>query len=270
MTQPAKVAEWRNNCLAENVGRNARRPALRRCLLLGAMGVCLGNSTADTSVRELPLRLIETTRRQGSELEQLQSWRRYVLHNPRWEKDATMDVLIRLNGSGAEEDPRILGTRAQGLQAQILRRIIEGEVDASRGKQEFLPITPENYTMQPAGIETVQGRPCKSYAITPKKPTRYTIEGHACVDLEEAAVVRFAGRTSRSVSFWIGKPWVEQEFRKVGAYWLCSRNHSTANVRILGETSLTIEYRDYVVRPKSGPTLSACAKTPCGAHCFDH
>ena len=167
-----------------------------------------------------------------------------------------MDVLIRVDGAGVEQAPEVIGINAEGVQRKILRRIIEGEVEASEQKHEFVPITPQDYTMVPEGIKSLSGRPCREFAIAPRRPSRYTIEGRACVDLADAAVAHFEGDTSRSVSFWVGKPWIEQDFRKVGDYWLCWRNHSTAMVKILGETTLTIEYRDYVVSPKSGSGLS--------------
>jgi hypothetical protein len=230
----------------------------------------LGSSGGgEDDTRNLATRLAETVQRQGDSIDEVKSWRRYVLHNPRWKQDATMDVLVRVSGSGEERGPEIIAVNAEGLRYRILRHIIEGEMDASREKRGFVPFTARDYTMEPRGKKSLHGRTCEVFEVRPKTPSRFTIEGHTCVDVADAAIVHFEGRTSKSLSFWVGTPWVEQDFRKVGDFWLCSRNHSSAEVKILGPTSLTIEYRDYVVRPKSGPALMACSGKPCGSHCFD-
>lgn len=220
----------------------------------------------DGSEQDEAIRLTRTVQRQQELVDGVQSWRQYRLHNPRWKPDATMDVLVRLDAAGVEQDAKVISLTAEGLPKEILLHIIEGEVKASKRKQEFVPITVQDYTMVPEGLKLLRGRPCREFVITPKRASRYTIEGRACVDLVDAAVVHFEGHTSKSLSFWVGKPWIEQDFRKVGDYWLCSSNRSTATVKILGETILTIEYRDYVVRPKSGSVLRACASRQCGVH----
>ena len=255
--------QWQFNCSLSSAVRNITGPGF--AVLFCTFALSISGSGEDSSGQRLSIRLAKTVQRQEEVVDQVQSWRRYMLHSSRWKTDGTMDVLVRVDGAGVEQAPEVIGINAEGLQKEILRHIVEGEVEASNRKH-FVPITLQDYTMVPEGIKLLRGRPCRDFVITPKRPSRYTIEGRACVDLADAAVAHFEGQTSRSVSFWVGKPRIEQDFRKVGDYWLCSRNRSAAMVKILGETTLTIEYRDYVVRPKSGSILTACASRPCGAN----
>ena len=41
------------------------------------------------------------------------------------------------------------------------------------------------------------------------------------------------GKTARNVSFWIGKPQVTQEFRKVNDIWVSSANRSVSDVKLM-------------------------------------
>ena len=72
-------------------------------------------SDLDSSGQRLSIRLAKTVQRQGEVVDQVQSWRQYVLHNPRWKQDATMDVLVRVSGSGEERGPEIIAVNAEGL-----------------------------------------------------------------------------------------------------------------------------------------------------------
>jgi hypothetical protein len=70
------------------------------------------------------------------------------------------------------------------------------------------------------------------------------------------AMVRMEGRTAKNISFWIGKAYVIQEFRKVGEFWYSSKSHSTADVKFLGKTELIIKYLDYAITPKTGAAVT--------------
>jgi hypothetical protein len=82
-------------------------------------------------------------------------------------------------------------------------------------------------------------------ALKPKRKTKYLIDGKACIDTKENAVLRVEGKTARSVSFWIGSPHIVQSFRKVDGVWVSCTNRSTSDVRFLGSTRLTVTFEDY-------------------------
>ena len=84
-------------------------------------------------------------------------------------------------------------------------------------------------------------------SLKPKRGSKYLIEGKAWIDPNENAIVRVEGRTAKSVSFWIGKPHIIQEFRKVGDVWVSASNRSTSDVKLLGHTELYVEFVNYQV-----------------------
>jgi len=68
-------------------------------------------------------------------------------------------------------------------------------------------------------------------------------------------MVRMEGRTTRNMSWLVGRAYVVQEFRKVGDLWYSSLNQSKADVRFLGTTELIIKYLDYSITKK--PAVAA-------------
>jgi hypothetical protein len=94
-------------------------------------------------------------------------------------------------------------------------RLLEGEVKAGKKRENGL-LTAENYDVKSMAGEMYNGRPCAVFELIPLKKTKHTIEGRAWVDPTESAVMRIEDLTAKSASFWVGRPYVIQEFRKVG------------------------------------------------------
>jgi hypothetical protein len=185
--------------------------------------------------------------RRESDVRKIVSVRRYVLHNKRWEKDAVMRVrMIYEAGSGKRFE--ILGLEdTGGIQKRAFEKILESEVEASKKSLDIEDgaITSANYDFTPLGSQTVKGRECLVLQLKPKRNSKYLLEGKAWVDPREHAIVRVEGRTARSVSFWIGKPFIAQDFRKVDDVWVSASNRSVSDVRFIGKTELSVDFIDY-------------------------
>jgi hypothetical protein len=233
----------------------------RRSLLLFATAILLPGLNAGANgappCDNLATRLASTEKAQDARISEVKSIRRYVLHNPRWTKDATATVLFTYEPDGRKRY-EVLNMNAEGLQERVLHRILDGEVEAASKKSEDSSISPENYQITPLGYDTIKGRRCMLVSLTPLKKSRTLIEGRAWIDEREAAPVRIEGRTAKSLSFWVGRPYIVQDFRKVGDFWLSSENHSVADVKMIGKTELQISFIDYAVTPKNGEVQIAC------------
>ena len=60
---------------------------------------------------------------------EVRSLRQYIVRNPRWKTDATMDIRMITSADGSKRY-ELLATNAEGLRKTILMRIIEGEISA--------------------------------------------------------------------------------------------------------------------------------------------
>lgn len=186
------------------------------------------------------------------------STRRYTLRNKRWQKDAVMHVRIVSEPGSAKRFEILALENAEGLQKKVFTKLLEAEVEASRSDsgEADSGITLANYDFTHMGREVINGRECLVLQLKPKRNSKYLLEGKAWIDPKERAILRVEGKTARSISFWIGKPHVVQEFRKVDDVWVAATNRSVSDVKFLGRTELQVEFVDYDIAPKSGRVLA--------------
>jgi hypothetical protein len=232
-------------------------------LAIATLGAVVVTSPAAPPMPEgcdLATKVAAADKKRDANIRELRSVRQYRLHNSRWEKDATMTAFVATEADGRKHY-EILDIKAEGMQKTVLKRILDAEVEMSRDKGEDSSLSPENYEFAPLGYESCGGKQCLAVQLKPRRKSKVLIEGKAWFDVEDAAPLRVEGRPSKSVSFWVGRPYVAQEFRKVGDFWLSSKNQSVADVKLIGKTELTVQYLDYSVTPKSGAPLMACARS---------
>jgi len=186
--------------------------------------------------------------RREAEVGKITSIRKYELKNKRWDKDAVMQVRIT-SQPNSKKQFEILSMEAEGLQKKVFLKLLEAEAEGSHESESAL--TPDNYDFEVVGKEVWNGRECLVLELKPKRNSKYLIVGKAWVDINENAIVRIDGKTARNVSFWIGKPQVTQEFRKVNDIWVSSANRSVSDVKLMGRTELVIDFVDYEIVRRS-------------------
>lgn len=209
-------------------------------------------SAADIDLAAL---VAQAESRRDARVHEVRSIRQYIVRNPRWPTDATMDIRM-ITASDGSKRYELLGTNAEGLRKTILTRIIEGEIHAAAKKDRDGNVNPKNYELLLVPGAPAPGESCRKVQLVAKNRTRFTFDGHGCVDMKDMAMVRMEGRTTKNMSWLVGRADVVQEFRKVGDLWYSSLNQSTADVRFLGRTQLIIKYSDYSITHKPVVTAS--------------
>jgi hypothetical protein len=130
------------------------------------------------------------------------------------------------------------------IQSHVFDALLEAEVDSSKqGSGELLTL--ENYSFRLIGTEDYQGRHCYVLETDPKHKDKRLLKGKIWVDTEDFGVVHVEGRPSDSLSFFVGRPMIVQDFTKIQDYWWVSRRHSYIDNMFLGKSDLVIEYSDY-------------------------
>jgi negative regulator of sigma E activity len=202
---------------------------------------------------QLVAQVQEAESRRESAVHRIVSTRKYVLRNKRWDKDAVMHARVTWDTGAGKQFEVLEIENAEGLQKRVFQKLIEGEIEASRKSNENetdTAVTSKNYNFTLLGTEMLNERECLVVRLTPKRGSKYLIDGKAWIDPKEHAILRVEGRTAKSVSFWIGKPHIVQEFRKVGDVWVPASNRSASDVKLLGRTELSIDFVDYQVGRK--------------------
>ena len=130
------------------------------------------------------------------------------------------------------------------LSVTILVKILDGEVQAAARQDRDGNINASNYELRPMPTNMQGPQACRTVTLVPRRRTRFTLDGHACVDMSDMAIVRMQGLTAKCISFLVGRAEVVQEFRKIGEFWYSSTSRSAADVKFLGRTELIIKYLD--------------------------
>lgn len=230
-------------------------------ILISGLGI-MPHLNAETSaasgsylshIEDIVVRMAKADSQKGLNLQEFSVVRRYVLKNPRLSHDAVMKVrwsYVKGNGKSFEV---LDSTGAEGVGKKILDRVLEAEEEAGGpGRRENSRLTEEHYSFRLLGMETFRGRPCYLVELQPKVKSRFLLSGKAWIDARDFSPLRVEGRPSASLSFFVGKPYIVQEFQKVGDFYMASYNWSRSQSHILGDSELTVEYNDYEVRSVEG------------------
>lgn len=220
-------------------------------LSCGAALLCIGANAGEPVQLVTQVQRAETQRE--SDVRQIVSTRRYVLKNKRWDQDAVMHVRVT-SKAGVDKTFEIVSIEnAQGLQKRVFQKLLDAEIEASRkvSHEAESAVTPDNYEFTELGTEMLRGRRCLVVQLTPKRSSKYLIQGKAWFDPEERALIRVEGRTAKSVSFWIGRPHIVQDFRKFNGMWLSSANRSFSDVKLIGRTELSVDFTDYNIERRT-------------------
>src|SRR5215472_1641754 len=130
-------------------------------LTISAMALAASSLPAEMpSPDQVIARMLERDRELQSSLEGYTARRHYVLENNRHHKRAEMLVRVTCVRDGSKEF-EIVSSAGWGVaRNHVFPRLLEEETDASQpGSRDRSRITPENYSFQMAGMETVNGRP---------------------------------------------------------------------------------------------------------------
>jgi len=183
--------------------------------------------------------------------------RHYVAVNKN--RHAEMVVHVTCDGNGAKQFS-ILGEEGAGsIRKHVFHKLLSEETEASRrGTRNNTRLTPDNYDFQVVGTETLETGPAYVLSVAPKKENKYLIDGKIWVDGNDYSIVRIEGQPARNPSFWVRSVHFVHTYQKVGPFWFASSTHTTSEIRIFGESELTIDNSNYTLNP---PHKSATTST---------
>lgn len=210
--------------------------------------------------RDLAALVAEAESRRDANVREVRSVREYIVRNPRWQADAIM-LATMITAGDRRKRYEVIRTNADGMRRKILVKILDGEVQAAARQDRDGNVNAVNYELRPIPANTRSSQVCLNVTLVPKMRTRFTLDGHACVNMSDMAMVRMEGRTTKRISFLVGRADVIQEFQKIGEFWYSSTSRSTADVKFLGRTELIIKYLDYTITTRAGTVTTANLRT---------
>lgn len=200
-----------------------------------------GEAAADPIV----MRMVDRTIKQRSELRGYSATRRYTIRNHHLSHDAVMTVLLVYKAGQGKHFVIVHEDGSSGIVRHVLLSILKEEEELSRERFPQGDINESNYRFALVGKQVRDGRMCYKLKLIPRHRSKYLIAGDLWVDEKEFAIVCLEGRSSGSVSFWVGRPSVVQHFQPENGFWMPLRSQSTAQVKLVGQTELIIDCWDY-------------------------
>jgi hypothetical protein len=173
--------------------------------------------------------------------------RRYVLENERLNKKAEMLVSVKCDGEGRKHFEIQSEQGWTSANKHVLQKMIESEEETSRPeKRPATRVSPENYTLELLGTQSVDGRLAYVLRVSPKREDKYLFEGRVWVDAEDFALVQVEGQPAKNPSFWTRSVHFIARYHKIGDFWFPLSTESVTEARMFGKTDVTIAYFDYL------------------------
>lgn len=210
-------------------------------LLVAAASVGASWPESGTASTEIVAEARKAAKQQQDRLPPYSVLRRYTLGNKHLSSPVSMQVRWKYTPGAGREFQIVDPGSATGVAREALLRLLGEEAESSRLASDPASVTPDHYIFGSTAADESAYR----IRLTPKLSTKYLLDGYAYIAREGGSLTRVQGTTSRRISFWVGKATISQEFANFDGYWLPSRTHSTADVRLIGATELTIEATDY-------------------------
>ena len=200
------------------------------------------------SAEDVVAKMMQSDAQRQSELTGYTATRRYVAVNKK--RRAEMLVRVECDSNGAKQFTVISELGSGAIRKHLFEKLLSEETEASRrGTRNSTRLTPANYDFQIAGQETLHTGPAYVLEVSPRTPTKYLINGKIWVDANDYSIVRIEGQPARNPSFWVHDVHFVHTYQKVGQFWFASSTDTTSQIRIFGDSELTIENVDYKLNP---------------------
>jgi len=178
--------------------------------------------------------------------------RHYVAGNN--SRRAEMVVRVECASDGAKQFTVLSEGGSSAIRKHIFQKLLNEETEASRrGTRNSTRLTPENYEFKLVAKETIAAGPTYVFEVSPKTPNKYLIAGKIWVNADDYSIDRIEGQPARSPSFWVRSVHFVHTYQKVGQFWFASSTDTKSQIRVFGESELTITSSDYKLKSSSGP-----------------
>ena len=240
-------------------------------LTAGGPGVSAGgaDTTATLDAEQVVARMVERNQQRARELEGYRSRRHYHLDysGVLGSRQADMVVDVLYHSPSEKEFAVVSESGSKWICNHVLRRLMQVEQENAQPKaREHTEINPANYDFKLLTVETgADGTPYYVLQAEPKTENTYLFRGKVWVEGRDFAVARIEGEPAKNPSRWTKQSDFHHEYVRLDGFWLPAKNETQTQLHLLGQSHLTIEYKDYEVTRAEGAAESQ-AVSPMAVH----
>ncbi|HXE62285.1 MAG TPA: hypothetical protein VN519_02030 [Bryobacteraceae bacterium] len=233
-------------------------------LLWGAYDAALGVPAVSPETDRVVDQMIRQQEARFDRIGSFSRLQRYSVTTDRFGLKADLLARVHRDRQQGKTYEIISRSGSQVIQSHVFDPLLEAEVETSHHAQELL--TREYYSFRLTGEATFNGHRCYLLETQPKEHEKWLLKGKLWLNKEDFGIIHVEGKPSESLSFWVGKPMIIQDFTKLGDYWWAARRHSYIDKLWLGKADLVIDYSDYRFEPRRAEDITeaqaAAASTP--------
>jgi hypothetical protein len=132
------------------------------------------------------------------------------------------------------------------LGEKIVRKMLDGEVDFAKDSGPT-DITRDNYDFLLVREDELDGQRCYVIELLPRRKSKNLLRGTIWVDAITYLPLRVEGEPAKSPSWWLKDTHIVVLYGSVGRMWLQTSSEATANVRILGRSTVVSQDVGYEI-----------------------
>lgn len=171
--------------------------------------------------------------------------RDYKLFGHESSRESESDVIAEITVVPPDsKEYTIESAKGSGLGERVVRKMLDGEVAFARDSGST-DITSKNYDFLLVGEDDINGQRCYVLQLLPRRKSRDLLRGTIWVDANTYLPRRVDGKPAKSPSWWLRDVHVVLVYGYVGPMWLQTSSEATANVRILGRSTMVWHYVSY-------------------------
>jgi hypothetical protein len=174
--------------------------------------------------------------------------RTYQLFEGKYNDEAKSVVIAEITVEPQESEKyTVESAKGSELGEKLVRRMLEGEMDLAKDYAST-SVTPTNYDFVFAREDVLNGHPCYVLTMLPKRKSKSLLRGTAWVDSSTYLLRRIEGEPAKSPSWWLKDVSIVLLYGPVGGMWIQTASEATANVRMLGPSSVRWQDVNYQMR----------------------
>ncbi len=172
-------------------------------------------------------------------------------------REAEMTVNVVYRAPDSKQFTVVSQTGSKIILDRVFTKMLEGEQEAmTDDNRARTALNSENYNFALAGYEADGSAPSYVLQVEPKIPSKFLYRGKVWIDAKDFAVSRIEVEPAKSPSFWTKKSDIRHVYCKVDGFWLPQQNKSVSTIRLGGQATLTIDYKDYKIADGSVARLA--------------
>jgi len=239
---------------------NIKKVSSTLAILISAVTIASAQTSDPLpSAEDVVAKMMRFDAQRQSELTGYTAIRHYAAANKK--RHAEMLVRVSCDSSGAKEFAIVSEEGSGSIRKHVFHKLLSEETEASRrGTRSGTRLIPDNYHFQVVGRETLETGPAYVLSVVPKTQNKYLIDGKIWVDANDYSIVRIEGQPAKNPSFWVRSVHFVHTYQKVDQFWFASSTRTTSEIRIFGESELTIDNSDYTLNRPADRVAEANAR----------